>query len=58
LEAEISIAEAALADPTLYTKNPERFAALTSEIDKAKDEKNAAEERWLDLAMRVEEMGG
>jgi hypothetical protein len=45
--------EAALADPDLYTKNPARFAALTSSLEKARAEKDAAEERWLELADMV-----
>jgi ABC transport system ATP-binding/permease protein len=58
LETQITKAEEALSDPTLYTKHPDRFAALTAEIDAARNEKDAAEERWLDLAMQVEEMTG
>jgi ATP-binding cassette subfamily F protein uup len=46
--------EQALADPELYTRDPKRFAALTAAIDKARAEKDAAEERWLDLASQVE----
>jgi ATP-binding cassette subfamily F protein uup len=54
LEKAIARDEAALADPDLYTKNPTRFAALTASIDKARAEKDAAEERWLELAEMVE----
>ena len=54
LEAQMARDEAALSDPDLYTKNPTRFAALTSAIDKARAEKDAAEERWLELAEMVE----
>lgn len=54
LEAAISRDESALADPDLYTRNPARFAALTAAIAKARDEKDAAEERWLALAEMVE----
>ncbi|MBP6030382.1 MAG: ATP-binding cassette domain-containing protein [Sphingobium sp.] len=57
LEAAIAKDETALADPDLYTKNPARFAALMAAIDKARTEKDAAEERWLELAAMVEEMG-
>ena len=48
------ITEAALADPALYSRDPARFAALTAAIDKARAEKDAAEERWLELAELVE----
>ncbi|WP_419145022.1 hypothetical protein [Novosphingobium mangrovi (ex Hu et al. 2023)] len=54
LEAAIERDEAALADPDLYTKNPDKFAALTKAIEKAQAEKEAAEERWLELAEQVE----
>lgn len=54
LEAAISRDESALADPDLYTRDPARFAALTAAIAKAREEKDAAEERWLALAEMVE----
>ena len=46
--------EAALADPALYTRDPAKFAALTKAIESARAEKDAAEERWLELAEQVE----
>jgi ATP-binding cassette subfamily F protein uup len=57
LETAITRDEAALADPDLYAKNPTRFAALMAAIEKARAEKDAAEERWLELAEMAEEMG-
>ncbi|HQV04207.1 MULTISPECIES: ABC-F family ATP-binding cassette domain-containing protein [unclassified Novosphingobium] len=54
LLAQIARDEAALSDPELYTKNPQRFAELTKAIEKARAEKDAAEERWLELAELVE----
>ena len=54
LLAQIERDEAALSDPALYTKNPDRFAALTKAIEAARAEKDAAEERWLELAELVE----
>ncbi len=54
LLAQIARDEAALADPALYTRDPAKFAALTKAIDTARAEKDAAEERWLDLAEQVE----
>ncbi|WP_295525546.1 ABC-F family ATP-binding cassette domain-containing protein [Novosphingobium sp. Chol11] len=54
IEAAIKRDEAALADADLYTKNPARFAALSAALDKARAEKDAAEERWLSLAELVE----
>jgi ABC transport system ATP-binding/permease protein len=54
LLAQIARDETALADPALYTKDPAKFAALTQAIDTARAEKDAAEERWLELAELVE----
>ena len=54
LIAQIARDEAALADPALYTRDPARFAALTKAIEQARAEKDAAEERWLELAELVE----
>ncbi|MES2494346.1 MAG: ATP-binding cassette domain-containing protein [Pseudomonadota bacterium] len=54
LEAAIQRDEAALSDPALYTRDPARFAALNKAIETARSEKDAAEERWLELAELVE----
>ncbi|MCW2338827.1 ATP-binding cassette subfamily F protein uup [Sphingobium sp. B2D3A] len=58
LEAAIARDEAALADPDLYAKNPKRFAELSATIEKARAQKDAAEERWLELAEQVEALQG
>ncbi len=58
LSAQIAADEARLADPALYTRDPDTFAKLNSAIEAAKTEREAAEERWLDLAERVEQMAG
>jgi len=54
LTAQIARDEAALADPDLYTRDPKGFAALTKAIEQAQTEREAAEERWLELAEQVE----
>jgi ATP-binding cassette subfamily F protein uup len=54
IEAQIDLDEEALHDPDLYTRDPKRFAALTEAIDKARAERDAAEERWLELAEKLE----
>ncbi|GFM29740.1 ABC-F family ATP-binding cassette domain-containing protein [Novosphingobium sp. PY1] len=54
LEAAIARDEAAMADPDLYTRDPKKFAALSAAIEKARGDKEAAEERWLELAEQVE----
>jgi len=58
LGQEIGAAETALSDPDLYTKNPARFAELTKAIDRLRAERDAAEERWLELAEMVEQLTG
>jgi len=57
LDAAITKDEAALADPDLYAKNPGKFDTLMAGIAKARDEKDAAEMRWLELAEMVEGLG-
>ncbi len=57
LELAMAEDEAALADPDLYSSDPDRFAALTAALDKKREEKDAAEERWLELAEEVEALG-
>jgi len=58
VELEVAIArdEAALADPELYARDPGRFAQLMRAIEAARAERDAAEERWLELAEQVEAM--
>jgi ATP-binding cassette subfamily F protein uup len=57
LGAAIARDEAALSDPDLYQRDPERFAALTRAIDIARAEREAAEHRWLELAEKAEALG-
>ena len=54
LEAAIIKGEQILSDPDLYAKNPQKFATISKGLENARAEKDAAEERWLDLAERVE----
>jgi len=54
LEAEVAADEAALSDPDLYTRNPDRFAALTERIARNRTEIEAAELRWLEVAEMAE----
>lgn len=58
IEAQIARDEAALNAPDLYTRDFAKFEALTKAIDKARAEKDAAEERWLLLAEMAEGLGG
>ena len=46
--------ETALHDPALYTRDPAKFAKLTAALECLRAEKEAAEERWLELAELAE----
>ena len=54
LEAAIAADEEALHDPTLYGRDPQRFAELTERIARHRAEKDAAEHRWLEVAELAE----
>ncbi len=54
LEAAIEKGEGILADPALYTADPQKFANISKGLENARAEKEAAEERWLELAELVE----
>ncbi|MFN3423322.1 MAG: ABC-F family ATP-binding cassette domain-containing protein [Novosphingobium meiothermophilum] len=54
LDAAIARGEAQLADPDLYAKDPKKFDALMTSLQKVRAEKEAAEERWLMLAEMTE----
>ena len=56
LEGEIAKLSAAIADPNLYAKDPKRFDKLTADLSAKQAEKDAAEERWLELEMKREEL--
>jgi ATP-binding cassette subfamily F protein uup len=54
LEAEVAADEAILHDPDFYTREPERFAALTERIARNRAEIEHAELRWLEVAEMAE----
>ena len=56
IEAEIARAEDALHDPELYSRDPGRFASLTSELERLRADKHSAEERWFQVASMAEEL--
>ena len=58
IEAAIARDERALSDPDLYGRDPKRFAQLTDAIEKARAKRDAAEERWLELAEQAEALAG
>ncbi|WP_271077539.1 ABC-F family ATP-binding cassette domain-containing protein [Aurantiacibacter sp. MUD61] len=54
LEVLIGKGESALADPELYSKDPDKFARISKSLELARNEKDEAEERWLELAEQAE----
>jgi ATPase subunit of ABC transporter with duplicated ATPase domains len=58
LEARIEALNGVLADPDLYARDRARFEAASSTLVAAREELTAAEEQWLALEMRREEIEG
>jgi ATP-binding cassette subfamily F protein uup len=58
IEREIAAAEEALHDADLFLKQPERFQSLTAALAQLRADKDAAEERWLEVAEMAEALGG
>jgi ABC transport system ATP-binding/permease protein len=58
LQAEIARLRGELGDPTLYGRDPGRFAAATEALSAAEAALAAAEEQWLTLEMLREELEG
>ena len=54
LEGAIAKGETILSDPDLFTADPQKFANISKGLENARAEKDEAEERWLELAERVE----
>jgi ABC transport system ATP-binding/permease protein len=54
LEAGIARDEAMLSDHDLYLRDPRLFEALTEAVAAAKEQRDAAEHRWLELAEQAE----
>ncbi|UES36629.1 ATP-binding cassette domain-containing protein [Roseibium aggregatum] len=51
LEARLETLQAEMNDPQLYAKNPDKFAKISQQITDLTNEKDAAEEQWLELEM-------
>ncbi|KQT82464.1 ABC-F family ATP-binding cassette domain-containing protein [Aurantimonas sp. Leaf443] len=58
LEAAIAKAEAEMADPALFGKNPARFAKLAEGVDKDRAALAKAEDDWLELEMMRADLEG
>ncbi|MGV1682628.1 ABC-F family ATP-binding cassette domain-containing protein [Sphingopyxis sp. NJF-3] len=57
IEAEMAGIETELSDGNLFTRDHARFTALTEKLEALREEKAAAEDRWLALAEEVEALG-
>ena len=55
LEKEIAELEEKLADPALYARDPSGFDDTAAALTRAREDKAAAEEEWLELEMLREE---
>jgi ATP-binding cassette subfamily F protein uup len=58
LQARVEELNGELADAGLYARDPDRFAAKTAALAAAHEELTAAEDQWLTLEMRREEIEG
>jgi len=58
LHALIAKDETELSDPDLYTRAPDRFAALTERIARHRADIEAMELRWLEVAEMAEQLAG
>jgi ATP-binding cassette subfamily F protein uup len=58
LAREIAMLEAKLADADLYARDAKAFAAASDRLTFARQEYAAAEDRWLELEILREELGG
>lgn len=58
LEADIAALAAKLADPELYARDARGFDALAARLANAEAERDGAEEQWLELEMKREELEG
>ncbi len=57
LEKQIGDTEATLSDSSLYTENPEKFDALTKQLEELKAELEKSENQWLEIEMLRESIG-
>jgi ATP-binding cassette subfamily F protein uup len=58
LQARIEALHARLDDPAFYTRDAKAFATATGELADAQAQLMAAEEKWLELELLREELGG
>ena len=56
LGTKIQELEATLADPELYTKNPDKFAKFSADLEATRNKLAEREERWLELEELAESL--
>ena len=56
MEKQVAALEARFADPTLYARDPAGFDDTAAALTKAREDKVAAEEAWLELELLREEI--
>ena len=56
IEKRIAAIETEMADPNLFARDANRFHALSNELGALQSDKDAKEERWLELEMKREEV--
>lgn len=57
-QAQIEKLNTELADPNLFTQDPNRFTELSKQLANTQQRLDAAEEEWLNLEMKREEIEG
>jgi molecular chaperone DnaK len=55
---DIEKMKAAMTDPNLYTRDPKQFTSLSDRLGKAEIELAEMEDRWLELEILRESLGG
>ncbi len=56
-EAEVGTLEALMADPHLYSTNPDKFSKTAAALTAAKNKLSALEDEWLELEILSEQSG-
>lgn len=58
LNVEKASLEQEMADPNLFSKNPDKFQEISDRLSAVQEKLDHCEERWLELEMLVEELSG
>ncbi|PHS77274.1 MAG: elongation factor 3 [Rhodospirillaceae bacterium] len=58
LDEKLENLQVQMADPELYTKDPDAFNALVAQVGRIQEERDQADEQWLELELLREEIEG